>query len=163
MRKKRTLGLPDHPALAQDLPERLAELDVELRRHSTRKVQDRALSSITAVAECTIGDKKVIQFTSTGKEYAVGHSDVTHGQTNHARGIRHIRFYDQETLVLDIEGNIDQQQLGSNFQFKNVDVYVPGPWETAFVKLTDRMRHRAAERRIAFRQKRIAEQTRRHE
>ncbi len=160
--KKRASAIPENPALAQDLPERLAELEVELRRHSARKVEDRALSSITSVTESTIGDNKVIQFTLAKKAYAVGHSDLTQRQTNHARGIRHIRFYENKTIVLDIEGDIEQQELGSNFRFKNIDVYLPGPWETAFIKLTDHMRHHAAERRIAFRQKRVAEQTRRH-
>jgi hypothetical protein len=161
-RKKRVKALSDNPALAQDLPERLVELDVELRRHSARKVADRALSSITAVAESAIGDTKVIRFTLTQKAYAVGFIDLMHGQANHARGIRHIRFYENETMVLEIEGDIDKQELGSNFRFKNIDTYVPGPWEAVFIKLTDRMRHLAGERRIAFRQKRVAEQTRRH-
>ncbi len=161
MKKARTLKIPEHPALLHDLPHRLAELETELRRHSGRKAKDRALSTIQSVGEATIGPHKVIQFEVAEKAYAAGHSDVTYQGTNHARGIRHIRFYDAGTMVLDIEGDFEDQQLGSNFQFKSVTLYQPGEWETMFIKLTDRLRHHTAERKSAFHKKRAAEILRR--
>ena len=162
VRKARQPSPPAHPALVQELPSRLTEIEIELQRHNERKSEDRSLTAITGVAESMIGPDKAIQFALAKKVYAAGHSDLTYEGSNHCRGIRHIRFYEAGKVVLDIEGDFEVQQLGSNFRFKNVDVYIPGDWEADLVKLTDRLRHHSSERRLAFNKKRAAEHAKRY-
>jgi hypothetical protein len=152
--------LEENPALAQEFPERLAELEVELRLHPAREAGDRPLKSIEKLVEAAIKGENVIQFKLGKKEYASGHADVTYAGSNHARGIRHIRFYASGKPVLDIEGDFEDQQFGSNFRFQNMDLYLPGEWEADFLKLTDELRHYSAKRKAAFKKKRDAEQTR---
>lgn len=160
MKKQKSLKTPDHPALLHDLPERLAELETELRRHTARKAEDRPLKSVSGVSEVVFGRQKAVQFSTGEKTYAAGHEDVTHAGSNHSRGVRHIRFYVAGKVVLDIEGDFEDQQLGTNFRFKNVDLYTPGAWETDFIKLTNILRLHTAKRRMAFNQKRAAENAR---
>jgi len=161
MKNPRLVKPPDHPALIQELPQRLAELEAELRRHNARKTEDRPLQSIGTVSDGVIGPEKAILFAIGKKPYAAGHTDITYAQSNHARGVRHIRFYAAGKVVFDIEGDFEDQQLGSNFRFKNIDLYLPGLWEADFLKLTDGLRHHTAQRKIAFTKKRTAEQRRR--
>src|SRR5690349_16144828 len=115
MPKPRTPKTAPHPAFVQDLPNRLAELEAELHRHAGRKPADRALTSISGVTAVTKGLEKSIQFSVNQKSYTAGHEDLTYGGTNHARGIRHIRFYEAQKMVLEIEGSFEDQQMGSNF------------------------------------------------
>ncbi|OGR88896.1 MAG: hypothetical protein A2992_09495 [Elusimicrobia bacterium RIFCSPLOWO2_01_FULL_59_12] len=156
VKKEKPLKPRDHPALLRDLPLRLAELEVELRLHAGRKVDDRPLKSISGVSQVAIGPEKAVQFAVGKKAYAAGHADITYADSNHARGVRHIRFYEAKKVVLDIEGDFEDQQLGSNFRFKNIDVYLPGLWEADLIKLTDHLRHHTSERKLAFHKKRAA-------
>ena len=149
-----------HPAIAQEFPERLSELEVELRQHSARHASERPLKAIDKLVEATIEGEKVVQFRLGKKVYAAGHADMTYAGSNHARGVRHIRFYAAGKTVLDIEGDFEDQQFGSNFRFQNIDCYVPGVWEADFKKLTDALRQFTANRKSAFRKKREAEQVR---
>ena len=162
-RKKLTRAKKEeNPALAQEFPERLAELEAELRQRHTREASDRPLKSIEKVVEAAIKGEKVVQFTLGKKVYAAGHSDVTYSGSNHARGIRHVRFLAAGQTVLDIEGDFEDQQFGSNFRFQNMDVYLPGEWEADFLKLTDELRHYSAKRKAAFKKKRDALQAKLH-
>src|SRR6266446_7514382 len=123
--KKPTRRQPEeNPAIAQEFPERLAELEVELRLHPARDAGDRPLKSIDKLMQAAIKGEKVVQFRLGKKEYASGHADVTYAGSNHSRGVRHIRFYAAGKTVLDIEGDFEDQQFGSNFRFQNIDVYV---------------------------------------
>jgi hypothetical protein len=145
-----------HPATLQDLPERLVELEAELHRHEARDAKARPLKSIKSVAPGDINKQTVIEYTQGDNQFAAGHSDVTYAGSNHARGVRQIKFYAEEQLVLAIEGDFEDQQFGSNFRFKNVLQYVTGPWEKDFIKLTDALREFTAKRRAAFNQRRAA-------
>jgi len=156
MRKSTRIELEANPALAQEFPERLSELEVELRLHAARKATDRPLKAIHDLAEAAIDGEKVLQFLLGKHTYAAGHSDLTYSGSNHARGVRHIRFYAAEKTVLDIEGDFEDQQFGSNFRFQNIDLYLPGEWEADFLKLTDDLRHHAEKRKLAFKKKRDA-------
>ncbi len=151
-----------NPALEQEFPERLSELEMELRLHPARKASERPLKAIDDLEESAIEGEKVLQFILGKKHYAAGHADVTYSGSNHARGVRHIRFYAAGKTVLDIEGDFEDQQFGSNFRFQNMDLYVPGEWELDFLKLTDDMRNYTAKRRAAFMKKRDAERNRLH-
>jgi len=131
---------------------------MELRLHAARDAGDRPLKAIAELAETAIEGEKVLKFLLGKKAYAAGHADVTYSGSNHARGVRHIRFYVSGKTVLDIEGDFEDQQFGSNFRFQNIDLYTPGDWEADFLKLTDDLRHHAAKRRAAFKKKRDAEQ-----
>ena len=128
--------------------------------HAGRKASHQALKTIEPVTDIVIGGEKAIQFSHGKKNYAAGHADMTYADSNHARGVRHIRFYDAGKVVLDIEGDFADQQFGSNFQFKNVAIYLPGEWEADFIKLTEVLRLFAAKRKNAFRKKRAAENAR---
>ncbi len=150
----------ESPALTQELPDRLTELESELRLYPSRAAEERVLKSIEKPVGTAIAEEKVVQFRLREKVYAAGHTDVTYSGSNHARGVRHIRFYADGKAVLDIEGDFEDQQFGSNFRFQNIDVYVPGEWETDFVKLTDEFRQYKAKRRSAFNKKRAAEHSR---
>ena len=79
---------------------------------------------------------------------------MTYSDSNHARGVRNIRFYHAGRLVLHIEGDFEDQQFGSNFRFKTVQAYVPGEWEMPFIQLTDDLRAYREKRRLAFKKKR---------
>ena len=161
MKREKPAKPVDHPALTHDLPLRLAELEKDLRRYGAEEGDDHPLKSISHVSNVIIGDEKVIQFSLAKKTYAAGHTDMTYAGSNHARGVRHIRFYEAGQVVLDIEGDFEAQQFGSNFQFKNIDLFRAGPWEADFIALTDRLRQHAAKRRLAFNKKRAAEHARR--
>jgi len=150
----------ENPAITQELPDRLAELEVELRLYPSLSAPVRSLKSVEKPVESAIGNEKVVQFLLREKLYAAGHTDVTYAGSNHTRGVRHVRFYVDGKTVLDIEGDYEDQQFGSNFRFQNIDLYVPGEWEKDFVKLTDEFRHYKATRRHAFSKKRIAERRR---
>jgi hypothetical protein len=157
MKKTAASKLPKNPALLQDLPARLSELETEIRQYPSRPAEDRPLKSIENPLSHTIGEEKVIQFHLDKQVFAAGHTDVTYRDSNHARGVRHIRFYAANKIVLDIEGDYEDQQFGSNFRFQNVDAYVPGPWEAALIKLTDEFRRFKLKRNAAFKKKRAAE------
>ncbi|SRR5258706_9817438 len=152
----------ENPAIAQEFPDRLSELEVELRLHPARKAGERPLKAVDDLEEAAIKGEKVVQFSLGKKVYAAGHADVTYSGSNHARGVRHIRFYADGKTVLDIEGDFEDQQFGSNFRFQNMDLYLPGEWEVDFLKLTDELRHYTAKRKAAFKKKRDAEQSRLH-
>ncbi len=159
--RKPTQSKPaDSPAITKELPDRLAELEAELRLYPLRSAEERALKTIEKPLGTAIAEEKVVQFRLREKIYAAGHTDVTYSGSNHARGVRHIRFYAEGKAVLDIEGDFEDQQFGSNFRFQNIDVYVPGEWETEFVKLTDEFRQFKAKRRHAFNKKRASENSR---
>jgi hypothetical protein len=160
--KKAATKLPENPVLAQELPARLAELETELRRYPTLDADDRPLKSVEKPTVGQIGQEKVIQFALGDKFFAAGRTDVTYASTNHARGVRHIRFYEDGKVVLDIEGDYEDQEFGSNFRFQNVDLHVPGEWEKDFLKLTDEFRHYKMKRRNAMYKKRAAEHNRAH-
>jgi hypothetical protein len=162
MKRLRKSAVESNPALARDFPERLSELEVELRLHPARKVVERPLKTINDLAESAIEGDKVVQFSLGKKRYAAGHSDVTYSGSNHARGVRHIRFYESGKPVLDIEGDFEDQQFGTNFRFQNMDLYIPGEWEADFLKLTDTLRQHTAKRKATFKKKRDAERDRLH-
>jgi hypothetical protein len=145
------------PALLQDLPARLTELEAEIRLYPSRPEAEWALKSLEKASKVTVGKDEAIQFHLDKKIYAAGHTDVTYRDSNHARGVRHIRFYEDGKVVLDIEGDYEDQQFGSNFRFQNIDLYVPGPWEAELVKLTDEFRRYKIKRSLAFKKKRAAE------
>jgi hypothetical protein len=145
-----------HPALLQDLPARLAELEAEIRLYPTRTESSRPLKSIKKPSEEKIDKERVIQFEIGKHTYGAGHTDAAYPDTNHARGVRHVRYYVAEKVVLDIEGDYEDQQFGSNFRFQNIDLYVPGEWEKDFVKLTDQLRAYKDKRKELFRRKRAA-------
>jgi hypothetical protein len=150
------------PAVIQEFHDRLAELENELRSYPSRPTEERPLKSIEEPQGAAIGKEKVVQFMLHGKVFAAGHTDVTYPGSNHARGVRHIRYYVDGKTVLDIEGDYEDQQFGSNFRFQNVDLHVPGEWEAHFVKLTDELREYKAKRRHAFNKKRVAARRRLH-
>ncbi len=152
-----------HPAIALELPSRLAELEAEIRRYPALKTEDRPLKNVEKPTEAVIKEEKVIRFVLGNKFYAAGHTDVTYASSNHARGVRHVRFYENEKVVLDIEGDYENQQFGSNFRFQNVDLHLPGEWEKPFIKLTDDFRAYKAKRRSALYKKRAAEHSRAHQ
>jgi hypothetical protein len=160
MRKLTKSKIQENPALAREFPDRLTELEAELRLHLSRKAADRPLKSIHEVTAAAIAGTKVLQFTLGKHSYAAGHDDVTYSGSNHARGVRHIRFYEEGKPVLDIEGDFEDQQFGSNFRFQNMDVYIPGEWEVNFLKLTDDLRDHTEKRKYAFKKKRDAAQAR---
>jgi hypothetical protein len=162
LKKSMKSKLETSPAITQELPDRLAELEVELRLYPSRSAGEPSLESIEKPVESAIGNEKVVQFLLRKKLYAAGHTDATYSGSNHTRGVRHVRFYAAGKTVLDIEGDYEDQQFGPNFRFQNIDVYVPGEWEKDFVKLTDEFRHYKATRRNAFNKKRIAERRRLH-
>ena len=162
MKNPRKRALEENPALARDFPERLSELEVELRLHPARHVAERPLKAIEELADAAIEGTKVIQFLLGKNRYAAGHADVTYSGSNHARGVRHIRFYASGKPVLDIEGDFEDQQFGSNFRFQNMDLYVPGEWEADFLKLSEALRHHTAKRKAAFKKKHDAERDRLH-
>ena len=161
--KKSAQNKPEvSPAVSRELHHRLAELEVELRLYPSRDAEERPLKTVEKPQEAEIAREKVIQFLLVGKVYAAGHTDVTYPGANHARGVRHIRFYMDGKAVLDIEGDYEDQQFGSNFRFQNVDLYEPGEWEADFIKLTDELRHYKDKKRHALKKKRVAEQSRLH-
>ncbi len=147
-------------ALDQDYPARLAELEAELRLHAARQHTEQPLKAIGDLEEAVIDREKVLQFVLGPSVYAAGHADVIYAGSNHARGVRHIRFYAAGKTVLDIEGDFENQQFGTNFRFQNMDLYLPGEWERDFRVLTDQLRQHTARRRQAFRKRRDAEHAR---
>jgi hypothetical protein len=151
-----------NPLITQEFHIRLAELEMELRQYPARPAAERPLKTIEKPEAAMIGQEKVVQFSINGKSYAAGHTDVTYPGANHARGVRHIRFYAGGTTVLDIEGDYEDQQFGSNFRFQNIDLHVPGAWEPDFVKVTDELHDFKAKRRHAFNKKRVAERRKLH-
>jgi hypothetical protein len=157
MKKHTKSQLAENPALAREFPGRLTELETELRRHAARDAAEQPLKAIDELTEAVIEGTNVLRFSLGKKVYAAGHDDITYSGSNHARGIRHIRFYTAGKMVLDIEGDFENQQFGSNFRFQNMDLYVPGEWETDFLKLTDDLRHHSEKRKLAFKKKRDSE------
>jgi hypothetical protein len=140
-----------------EYPSRLAELEAELRTYPSRPPTPFSISSIKNPKEAVVGKETVVKFTFDGKVYATGHSDLTYADSAH--GIRHISFYADEKVVLYIEGNFEDQQFGSNFQFHNLEIYTPGEWEANFVALSEELRERRMERRESFRQKQLNDKT----
>jgi hypothetical protein len=162
MKKTRESKREIHPAMINDLHQRLDELEKELRNYPSRPPDERLLKLIEKPQEKLIGEEKTVQFVCHEKLYAAGHTDVTYAGSNHARGVRHIRFYVGESLVLDIEGDYEDQQFGSNFRFHSVQAYVPGEWEADFIHVTDDLRQRKAKRKSLFTKKRATEHRRMH-
>jgi hypothetical protein len=156
MKKSKTPPDPITVAIESDYPNRLAELEQELRRAVSGNQENAALKKLVSRTSAEIASVKVIQFKIGQRRYATGHSDVTYSGSNHARGVRHIYFYESDQQVFDIEGEFEDQQLGSNFRFRNVIKFVPGEWEADFVKVTDDLRFQTEKRRLAFRKKREA-------
>ena len=152
--------LEKNPTLSREFPARLSELEGELRVHTGRKAGERALKAIEDLKEALIEGQQVVQFSVGKKHYAAGRADVTYPGSNHARGVRHIRFYATGQTVLEIEGDFEDQQLGSNFRFQNMKLYVPGEWESDFMKLTETLREHISKRKTAFKKKRDAERDR---
>ncbi len=150
-----------HPVIAQELHDRLAELESELRAYPARSKTDRTLKRLSDIEEATLGSNKVIQFSIGSKVYATGHTDTTYAGSNHARGVRQIRFYVEGKEVLVIEGDFEDQQFGSNFRFKNINLHTPGAWEADLVNVTEQLREHAAKRKAAFKKKRDAIHARR--
>jgi hypothetical protein len=146
----------EHPAIRQEFPERLSELESALRQHSARNAGEWPLKAIGEPVAVDIDGQTIMQFKLGKNRYAAGHSDLTYSGSNHARGVRHIRFYAAEKVVLDIEGDFEDQQFGSNFRFQNIDCYLPGEWEADFLTVTDELRHHAEKRKLAFKKKRDA-------
>jgi hypothetical protein len=154
-RKKPTRKiLESNPAILHDLPARLSELEAEIRTYPSRPVKDRSLKSIKQPHERTMGKDRVVQFQIRKNVFGAGHTDVSSSGSNHARGVRHVRLYWGEKLVLDIEGDYEDQQLGSNFRFQNILVFEPGVWVEPFVKLTEEFRNFKAKRKMALYKKR---------
>jgi hypothetical protein len=162
MKKPSKTKLGINPATDRDYPYRLAELETEIRPYPSRPAGERPLKSVEKPEEIVIGRENVVQFRLRENVFAAGHTDVTYAGSNHARGVRHIRFYVEGKTVLDIEGDFEDQQFGSNFRFQNIDLYAPGAWEAEFVKLTDELSLYKAKRKAASTKKRLAEQTRRN-
>jgi hypothetical protein len=160
--KKSSKKTPKTPVEDKELHHRLAELESELRTYPSRPAAERPLKAVEKPEAGVIEKESVILFTLHGHTYAAGHTDVTYPGSNHARGVRHVRYYMDGKMVLDIEGDYEDQQFGSNFRFQNVDLHVPGEWETAFMKLTDELRDFKAKRRHAFNKKRVAERRKLH-
>ncbi len=160
--KKTTKTKPEkHPVITKELHFRLSELESELRSYPEREPGERLLKAVDNAAAATIGKEAVIQFTHHKNTYAAGHTDMTYAGSNHARGVRHIRFYAGGTAVLDIEGDFEDQQFGSNFRFQTIELYTPGDWETDLITLTDELRHHLTKRKMAFKKKRDALHARR--
>ncbi len=153
----KTVKAAKHPALLQDLPNRLTELEKELRKYPTATASERLLKSIKDPAVGQIGKESVVQFVLNKNVYAAGHTDVSYAASNHARGVRHVRFYADGSLVLDIEGDFHNEQFGSNFRFQNTDVYLPGAWEADLVSITNEFRQHKADRKSAMSQSRAEE------
>ncbi|MFA5976225.1 MAG: hypothetical protein WC859_08705 [Elusimicrobiota bacterium] len=162
MKKPSKSKSEESPSLTQKFPHRLAELETELREYPSSPLIERPLKSVEEPVQVAGGKEPIVQFRFHKKVYAVGHTDFTYSGAGHARGVRHIRFYEGEKTVLDIEGNYEDQQFGSNFQFQNIDLYAPGEWETDFVKLTDELHDFKTKRREAFRKKRVSSLHRLH-
>jgi len=161
--KKTTKTKPEQdPALSREFPGRLAELEKELRAYPSLAASEHALKSVEKPKKSTMGEEPIVQYHLHEKIYGAGHTDVTYAGSNHARGVRHIRLYAEGKMVLDIEGDYEDQQFGSNFRFQNIDLYVPGDWEKDFLKLTDELRHYKAKRRDAFTKKRGIERRKLH-
>lgn len=159
---KRTRITPEiRSGMNQEYPHRLAELETELRAYPARLASERALKAVVDPVMLQIGQEPVVQFRLGAALYAAGHTDLIYAGSNHTRGVRHIRFYSGPAPVLDIEGDYEDQQFGSNFRFQNVDLFTPGAWEKDFAKLTDDLRQYKAKRRLAFRKKRATEHARR--
>lgn len=150
------------PALSQEFPGRLSELEMELRLYPSLPASEHALKAVEKPKAAAVGEEQVVQFHLHENVYSAGHTDVTYAGSNHARGVRHIHFYADGKIVLDIEGDYEDQQFGSNFRFQNIDLYVPGDWEKDFLKLTDELRHYKTKRRDAFTKKRGIERRRLH-
>jgi len=142
-----------------DYSQRLVELETELRAYPARPAVERVLSSVHKPVEALVDKENVVQFQLGEKVYASGHHDATYADSNHSRGVRHIRFYAQGQVVLCIEGDFENQQFGSNFKFHYVEIYTPGAWETDFLKLTDDLRLHKEKRRNAFRKDRAREKS----
>jgi len=162
MKKPSKKKLLKNPAIDRDFPFRLAELEAEIRQYPSQPADERSLKGVERPEEIAIGRENVVQFQLRDGVYAAGHTDVTYAGSNHARGVRHIRFYAAGKVVLDIEGDFENQLFGSNFRFQNVDVFVPGAWETDFIKLTDELTLYKAKRKAASTKKRLSEQARRN-
>src|SRR5258708_26281275 len=94
MKKQKKPKPGENPALVQELPQRLTELEAELRRHAARRAEDRPLQSVNSVSDVVIGSDKAVQFSISKKVYAAGHADSTYARSNHPRGGRPIPFYE---------------------------------------------------------------------
>jgi hypothetical protein len=156
IKKKKAEKVPDR---REEFPGRLVELEAELRSYPTRPADDVSLSSIQNPKVALFEKEPVVQFSFNGKVYAAGHTDLTFADSNHARGVRHISFHADGKVVLYIEGNFEDQQFGSNFQFHNLEIYTPGEWEKDFLALSDELQNHNAKRREAFRKKRASDKS----
>jgi len=154
--KKLKLKTPSLEEKRESYPHRLIELESELRTWPARPATERLLSTVEEPKAAHVGSTKVVQFLFGDKTYCTGFMDSTYAASNHARGVRHIYFYEHKNLVLHIEGDFENQEFGSNFKFHSLKAFTPGDWEKDFVKLTDELSHHKEKRRQAFRKKRAS-------
>ena len=159
MKKPKKVKPPKPEDRTVEFPGRLAELEAEIRSYPKRASAEMSITSIRDPKETTSGKEALVQFSFKEKIYAAGHVDLTYAGSNHARGVRHIRFHAQGAIVLHIEGNFEDQQFGSNFQFQTLKLYTPGEWEADFIALSDELRDYNTKRREAFRKKRASDKS----
>src|ERR1035437_6498195 len=75
--RKPTKSKPEKsPALTQEFPDRLAELEKELRTYPSRLADEVALKSVEKSQEALIAQESVIQFRLAKKVFGAGHTDV---------------------------------------------------------------------------------------
>jgi hypothetical protein len=152
VKKARAARAPKAEDLTQEYPSRLAELEAELFAKVAEGGKRASLNSVKKIAKDEIDGVPVMRFDFKGTSYATGHTDTTFADANHARGVRHIHFYDDKnTIVLGIEGNFQTQAYGANFEFRRLKTYVPGEWEPFFLAMTDELRTYRADRKEEFR------------
>src|SRR5947208_2333434 len=97
--KKKKVRIPSAEDKTRELGERLVDLESELRSYSTDPNSGVKLAFIHEPTNAVVDQKKVLQFSFHKKAYATGHSDQTYVDANHARGVRHIRFYADRKVV----------------------------------------------------------------
>ena len=140
---------------------RLADLEHEIKSYPAKKGTPVGLSDVEDVTEAVIAKEKVVRFVYNKNTYSLGHIDKTYAGSNNSHGVRYVRFYDGKgKIVLEIEGNFEDQQFGSNFTFHAVQIYLPGPWETDFAALTDELIAHQARKKEEFKQRRASDKNR---
>jgi hypothetical protein len=162
--KKRAPAKPAEEDPKLEYPDRLAELEAELRTYPARTsdAPPSAIPSVTDVKIARLAGEEVVCFKHRGKNYAIGHTDKTFAGTNASRGVRTIRLYDgTNAVVLAIAGDYENHQFGANFRFRTLDTYVAGEWEEAFSAITTGLRTFRADRKEELRKHRQAANGRR--
>jgi hypothetical protein len=153
VKKKKAEEKPD----PLDYAARLAELDAELIRYPTRAA-DAPKAAIKSVTDCevaSIAKEEVVLFTCGGQTFAIGHTDIFYPNTNEARGLRRIHFYDSaKAVMLGIEGDFERHQHGTNLRVRAVKSLVPGPWEEMFLLISNELRDYRSKRQSEFRKHR---------